>query len=72
MSIFVSFMLYKVQKRVGQREVGGARLQRDMHMVAVVVGLVGAGHSNFCLGCTIGLAKLRKCYSHLIGASFLE
>ena len=40
-------------------------------MVAVVVGLVGAGHSNFCLGCTIGLAKLRKCYSHLIGASFL-
>ena len=24
MSIFVSFMLYKVQKRVGQREVGGA------------------------------------------------
>ena len=42
-----------------------------MHMVEVVVGLVCAGHSNFCLGCTIGLAKLRKCYSHLIGASFL-
>ena len=26
---------------------------------------------QFCLGYTIGLTKLRKCYSHLIGASIL-
>ena len=41
-------------------------------MVAVVRGrrngLVGTGWANSCLGCT---NVVRKCYSHLVGASFL-
>jgi len=50
-------------------------MQSDMHMVAVVVGctnaLVGTGWSNFFPWSHNWVTKLSKCYSHLVGASFL-
>ena len=43
-----------------------------MQMVAVRLGcksvMVGTGWANFCPGC---IDRLRKCYSHLAGGSFL-
>ena len=63
MSTFVSIILYRVDSRVGQEEVGGGHMQSDMHMVAVVVGctnaLVGTGWSNFfSLVTQLGLLSL--------------
>ena len=44
----------------------------DMHMVAARLGcqsaMVGTGWANSCPGC---MDRLRKCYSHLVGGSFL-
>ena len=43
-----------------------------MHMVAARLGcqsaMVGTGWANSCPGC---MDRLRKCYSHLVGGSFL-
>ena len=43
-----------------------------MYMVAARLGcksaMVGTGWTNFCPGC---MDRLRKCYSHLVGGSFL-
>ena len=58
---------------MGQGEVGGVtRPQGDMHMVAAWLGcqsaMVGTGWANSRPGC---MDRLRKCYSNLLGASFL-
>ena len=51
---------------------GWGHLQGDMHMVAARLGcqsaMVGTGWANSCRGC---MDRLRKCYSHLVGGSFL-
>ena len=43
-----------------------------MHMVGARLGcqstMVGTGRANSCPGC---MDRLRKCYSHLVGGSFL-
>ena len=43
-----------------------------MHMVAARLGcqsaMVGTGYANYCPGC---MDRLKKCYSHLVGGSFL-
>ena len=50
----------------------GGHPQGDMHMVAARLGcqsaMVGTWWANSCPGC---MDRLRKCYSHLVGGSFL-
>ena len=58
-------------ERVRQGQVGGVT-QGDMHMVAARLGcqsaMAGTGCANSCPGC---MDRLRKCFSHLVGGSFL-
>ena len=60
---------------MGQEEVGGVTCRVTCTWwqlwLAVQMPWLALGGRIFSLGHTIGLAKLSKCYSHLVGASFL-
>ena len=51
---------------------GGDHLQVDVHMVPARIGckstVVGTRWPNPCPGC---MDRLRKCYSHFLGGSFM-
>ena len=55
------------------RYIGRGHPQGDMHMVAARLGcqsaMVGTGWANSCPGC---MDRLRKRYSHLVGANFWQ
>ena len=61
-----------VSRKDGTGGGGWGHLQDAVYMAGARLGykraMVGIGWANSCLGCTDGL---RKCYSQLVGASFL-